>query len=220
MLPSFSRITVSTSVVLWAIALSTIWGQEAPAIRPLLPSVELQQPLPKETRLLIDAASIEGFLERVDGSPPNWSAVHGHDGQDERLYMLNRERDHLRDEQHKVLEVVTFFWDGELSDYDPDTNGYRIAIGPRVTPTRWGLVRFKPVELPSNLIAMPTASMRDLLQHRARTEGKTEIIVAMTGRLVSEESIIYDFAHEEPREGMVMPVIQIEQLDYFLVLPQ
>jgi hypothetical protein len=41
--------------------------------------------------------------------------------------------------------------------------------------------------------------------------------VAMTGRLVPEESIIYDFAHEEPRLGIVMPVVRVERLDYVLV---
>jgi hypothetical protein len=42
------------------------------------------------------------------------------------------------------------------------------------------------------------------------------IDVIMTGRLVAEESVIYDFAHEEPGRGMVMPVVRIERLDYVM----
>lgn len=40
----------------------------------------------------------------------------------------------------------------------------------------------------------------------------------MTGRLVPEESLIYDFAHEEPGRGMVMPVVRLERVDYLLIL--
>jgi hypothetical protein len=40
--------------------------------------------------------------------------------------------------------------------------------------------------------------------------------VAITGRLLPEESIIYDFAHDEPGQGMVMPVVRVEKIDYLL----
>ena len=38
----------------------------------------------------------------------------------------------------------------------------------------------------------------------------------MSGRLIPEESIIYDFSHDEEGVGVVMPVVRIEQLDYLL----
>lgn len=44
-----------------------------------------------------------------------------------------------------------------------------------------------------------------------------EIQVAMTGTLVREESIIYDFAHEEAGRGMVMPVVWVEEIRYFMI---
>jgi hypothetical protein len=40
--------------------------------------------------------------------------------------------------------------------------------------------------------------------------------VLITGRLLPEESIIYDFAHDEPGQGMVMPVVRVDGLIYLL----
>lgn len=38
--------------------------------------------------------------------------------------------------------------------------------------------------------------------------------MGMTGRLISEESIVYDFSHEEEGRGLIMPVVRIERMDY------
>ena len=208
-LKSFFLLVISSSVVL---------GQEAEGIRPLLTSGlnELQRSLPHDTRFLTDAHSIETFLKLVDDAPPDWAAVYGHGSHDERLFTLNRERDTLRQGRIEAPGLVTFFWDGQLSDYDPRLGGFRVAIGPRMTPTRWGLVRFKPDSLPSELVAVVSSQTRNALQKDAVARTKIEIIVAMTGRLIPEESIIYDFAHDEPGKGMVMPVVRIERLDYLI----
>jgi hypothetical protein len=40
----------------------------------------------------------------------------------------------------------------------------------------------------------------------------------MTGRLVPNEALIYDFAHEDPGQGMIMPLVRVERIDY-LVTP-
>ena len=196
---------------------SRVLGQTE-GIRPLLPSGlnDLQHALPKQTRPLIDAASIEHFLKQIDGAPPDWEAVHGNGSHDDRLFTLNRERDRLRDGRIETDERITFLWDGELSDYDPSVGGFRLAIGPRMITTSWGLVRFKPESLPSNLVAIPSPQILSALLADTVRGRKVEIIIAMTGRLVPEESIIYDFAHEEPGKGMVMPVIRIERLDYLV----
>ena len=48
-------------------------------------------------------------------------------------------------------------------------------------------------------------------------KGRTiDVLVVMSGRLIPEESIIYDFSHEEEGVGVVMPVVRIEQIDYLL----
>ena len=127
-LQSFLLVVFGSSVVL---------AQEAEGIRPLLTSGlnGLRQALPNDTRLLTDAYSIETFLKLVDGTPPDWTDVYGHGGHDERLFALNRERDRLREGQTKTTGRVTFFWDGELSAYDPRLRGFRLAIGPRMIPS-------------------------------------------------------------------------------------
>ncbi|MDQ6735909.1 MAG: hypothetical protein M3Z35_17645, partial [Nitrospirota bacterium] len=100
--------------------------------------------------------------------------------------------------------------------YDSERGGFHVAIGPKLIPTRWGLVRFKPESLPSNLVAVPASTLNESLQKRVRERERIEMDVAITGRLIPDESIIYDFAHEEPGQGMVMPVVRIEKIDYLL----
>ena len=203
---------------MFVIGSSLTLGQDAEVIRPLFAgSLEgLLQTLPKDTQHLTDAASIEQFLQLVDGSPPDWMAVHGHGDHDERLFALNRERDRLRERRAEAAGLVTFLWDGELSDFDPLRGGFRLAIGPRIVMTSWGLVRFKPDALPAGLVALTSPEIRNALEKAVKEQRKVEITVAMTGRLVPQESIIYDFAHDEPGKGMVMPVVRIERLDYVL----
>lgn len=196
-------------------------GQTAEGVRPLLGISLSQLPsaLPSDAKLLDDPRAIESFLDALDGQPPDWGAVYGHEGHehDERLFALNRERDRLRLGRPALRQRVTFLWRGELSAYDPFAAGFRIAIGPALIPTRWGLVRFKPEDLPSPLVAVPSPSVREMLRRRRAQEQRIEVMVAMTGRLLPEESLIYDFAHEEAGRGMVMPVVRIERLDYLLV---
>jgi len=213
-----SVIAALQSVLLLVMGSSLVLAQEAEGIRPLLTSgvSGLRQTLPLDARLLTDAHSIETFLKLVDGTPPDWAEVYGHGGHDERLFALNRERDRLREGRTQITGPVTFFWDGELSDYDPRLGGFRVAIGPQMVSTSWGLVRFKPESLPSDLVAVASPQTRNALEKDAVARMKVKIIVAMTGRLIPEESIIYDFAHDEPGKGMVMPVVRIERLDYLL----
>jgi hypothetical protein len=180
---------------------------------------DFQSILPSGTQLLHDPVSIEKFLDAMDGSPPRWADLHGPHGShtDERLFALNRERDRRRVGQEGLTQRITFLWQGRLSSYHPDRGGFLVAIGPEVIPTKWGLVRFKVEGLPAELVAVPPPASRDSLRAMvARDEGIT-VIVAMTGRLVPEESILYDFAHENPGQGMVMPVVRVERIDYLLI---
>lgn len=195
-------------------------AEPVPGVRPLHVVVhdEHRVLLPADARLLDQPAEIESYLESLDSHPPDWVAIYGLDGRDhdERLFLLNRERDRLREGRPALQQRVTFMWPGELSDYDPFRAGFRVAVGPKVIPTGWGLVRFKPEDLPSPLVAVPSPSVREALR-RKRAEGvRIEVTVAVTGRPVAEESLIYDFAHEEAGRGMVIPVVRIERLDFYL----
>lgn len=196
-----------------------VFGEDKIGVRPLVKSVraDSRSVLPQNSLLLDDPVSIEQFLALLDREPPDWRSLYGPDGSghDERLFTLNRARDRTR-RTDRPMTLLTFLWSGELSQYNPRSGGFSVAVGPKVVETQWGLVRFKPDGLPSNLVAVPPPSLRKTLRERVERGDRIAIDVLMTGRLVAEESIIYDFAHEEPGHGMVMPVVRIERLDYLM----
>ena len=222
------RLLPACSVVRHALALVLLpfvitvpalsWAEDLDGVRPLLTQEQVQSTLSKDAQWLDDAQSIESFLNDVDRSPPSWNELYGDDGagHDERLFALNRERDRLREQRGEFTHRLTFLWAGELSSYDAERGGFHVAIGPKLIPTRWGIVRFKSEELPSNLVALPPPTLKESLHKRAGLGERIDIDVAITGRLIPEESIIYDFAHDEPGRGMVMPVVRIERIDYIL----
>lgn len=197
-----------------------VFGEDTPEARLVLvtKTQDLQPFLPKGTRLLHDPVAIEKFLEALDWAPPNWVELHGMHGDrhDERLFALNRERDRVRAGRPALAERITFLWEGVLSTYVPEKASFLVAIGPEVIVTRWGLVRFKPESLPAELLAVPPPDFKEPLLARVSRGEHVKVLVAMTGRLVSDEALIYDFAHEEPGRGMVMPMVQVERIDYLM----
>jgi len=206
---------VSTSV-------ATVWGQEVETTRPLLlsKSVDLGTILPSDTHLLIETPAIERFLAELDGSPPAWATVYGHGhhdpGHDDRLFSLNRERDELRQGKPALQWSIAFVWPGALSHYDSASGEFSVAVGPKFNPTRWGIVRFKPEDLPGNLLAVPDPGTRATLLRELEKKQAIDIIVVMTGRLIPQESIVYDFSHDEEGLGLIMPVVRVERIDYLL----
>jgi hypothetical protein len=215
---------------LWVIAVLVLtvgsvgegWGEEAIGTRPLLTIAhkDLHSILPPDCHILIDPHSIEQFLDALDGNPPDWGLVYGHGhhdpDHDERLFTLNRERDAKRAVKKALQWTVVFLWSAELSRYDPTTGGFGLAIGPIFTPTRWGVVRFKPEEVPSNLVVIPDSSTRDVLRRQLDAGRKIDIEIAMVGRLIPDESLVYDFSHDEEGLGIIMPVVRIERVEYLL----
>jgi hypothetical protein len=197
---------------------------DLPGVRPLFRAGngDLSSLLPKGSLLLTAPDAIEAFLSALDGQPPDWATVYGtghHEPEhDERVFQLNRDRDAGRKGKEALRWLVTFLWSGQLSTYDPASGGFAVALGPDSIRTRWGTVRFKAEELPGNLMAVPDVDSRDRLL-RPQTSSPVEIEVVMTGRLIPDESIIYDFSHEEEGQGVIMPVVRIEQVDYVLVVP-
>lgn len=202
---------------------SVLFGQEAGGTRPLLVlgRDKLQSVLPSDTHLLVEADAIEQFLEQLDGMQPDWATVYGqghHDpGHDDRLFALNRARDAGREGKPTLQWKVTFLWSGELSRYDQKASGFSVAVGPKFHPTRWGLVRFKPENLSGNLMAIPNPRLRESLRRKLEQGERIEIEVAMTGRLIPEESLVYDFSHEEEGRGLIMPVVRIERVEYLML---
>ena len=216
--------------VLWGIAILLLTvgsaeegrSEDAFGARPLLTiaSKDLHAILPSDSRILIDSLSLEQFLDALDRTPPDWSLVYGsgHDdpAHDERLFALNRERDAKRAGNSALTQRITFVWFGELSRYDAEAGGFRIALGPRLTPTRWGVVRFKCEDLPSNLVAKVSSTLRRELDQRIARGESVDLTVALTGRLIPDESVVYDFSHDQQGVGVIMPVVKVERLDYLL----
>ena len=213
---------------LWIIAVLFLvagngWAEDALGTRSLLTIARQDLPtiLPPDSHILIDPRSIEQFLDALDGRPPDWEVMYGrghHDsGLDERLFVLNRERDAKRAGKEALQWMVVFLWSGELSHYRPTIGGFGLATGPTVTPTKWGVVRFKPEEVPSNLAVIPDSGIRDVLRRQLDAGRKINIDIVMMGRLVPDESLIYDFSHEEAGVGVIMPVVRIERVEYLLV---
>ena len=199
------------------------WAEDTIGASPLLTIAykDLVSILPLDCRILIDPPSIEQFLDALDGSPPDWGVVYGrghHDpAHDERLFTLNRERDAKRAGNPALRQLITFVWFGELSRYDAEAGGFRVAVGPKLTPTRWGVVRFKYEDLQGELVAKVSAPLRGELEQRFARGESVDITVAMTGRLIPEESVVYDFSHDQAGLGVIMPVVKVEHLDYLLM---
>ena len=201
---------------------SPIRSEDATGLRQLraIPLSKLDSLLPPGTHILIERSAIEGFLVALEGMPPDWATVYGqghHDsGHDERLFNLNRERDAAREGNPVLNWHVAFVWPGELSQFDPDTKIYTVAIGPVFNATGWGMVRFKTEEFPSNLRVRPNKKLAGLISRSLAKREKAEVVVVMVGGLIPTESIIYDFSHEEEGVGLIMPVVRVEQVEVVL----
>jgi len=198
------------------------WAEDAVGTRPLLTIArkDLHTILPPDCHILIDPHSIEQFLDALDRNPPDWGLVYGHGHHDpaldERLFTLNRERDAKRAGNPALTELIAFVWFGELSRYDAEADGFRVALGPKLTPTRWGVVRFKYEDFQGEIVAKASATLRGELEQRFARGESVDITVAMTGRLIPDESVVYDFSHDQEGLGVIMPVVKVERLDYLL----
>ena len=223
-LRSLSASVLTLAIVLFEVTGVAVWAGEPSRVRPLrtLSLDQVGRLFPSTTHLLLSPGAIEDFLDRLDRSPPDWASVygtgHGDPGHDDRLFQLNRQRDASRVGNETLHWRVAFVWAGELTDYDPKAAGFGVGIGPQLTKTRWGVVRFKPEGLPGNLMAIPNPQVRKTLRRRFDRGERIEVSLVMLGHLIPEESIVYDFSHDEEGVGMVMPVIQVERIEIIVEL--
>ena len=213
----------SLSFFLSAVMLSAgpaLGAEEVSGVGPLQTRsvTEFAKTLANDIRFLHDPASIESFLAALDGEPPDWPTVYGqghHDpAHDERLFNLNRERDAKREGNQALQTRIAFVWSGELSRFDPEIDGYSIALGPVFTATRWGVVRFKPEDLPGELRAVPDPAQAVRVKELMDRGEPVELAVLFIGGLIPGESLVYDFSHDEEGLGLIMPFVRIEQVHY------
>ena len=198
---------------------ATIQAEDGIGVRPLraIPLAKLASIVPSDTHILIKQSAIEAFLAALEGTPPDWATVYGHGHHDpehdDRLFNLNRERDAAREGNPALNRRVAFVWPGELSQFDPDTKSYAVAVGPEFNATGWGMVRFKPEEFPSNLRVRPEKQLAGRISRSLTKHEKVPVSVVMVGTLIPSESIIYDFSHEQEGGGLIMPVVRVEQTE-------
>lgn len=218
----FTRLLVCLLLSGLLLVPSPIRSEDATGLRQLrtIPLSTLDTLLPVGTHVLIERNAIEAFLVALEGAPPDWATVYGHGhhdlGHDERLFNLNRERDAAREENPVLNWHVAFVWPGELSQFDPETKSYAVAVGPEFNSTGWGMVRFKPDEFPSNLRVKPGEKLAGRISRSLAQHEKVHVVVVMAGALIPSESIIYDFSHEEEGVGLIMPVVRVEQVEVVL----
>lgn len=202
-----------------------IRSEDATGPRPLrtISLSKIDSLLPAGTHVLIERNAIEAFLVALEGTPPDWATVYGHghhdSGHDERLFNLNRERDAAREGNPVLNWHMAFVWPGELSQFDPTTQSYGVAVGPEFNATRWGMIRFKPDEFPSNLRVRPGKKLAGRINRSLAKHERVEVSVVMVGTLIPSESIIYDFSHDEEGVGLVMPVVKVEQVEVVFTPP-
>ncbi len=175
--------------------------------------------VPASVRPLLTTPELETFLRELEGQPPTWDQLSAHDmtEQSERLFQFNRHRDEIREKHPALLEQpIAFVWSGELRHFHEEHQGYTIALGPEIILTAWGLVRFKPRDIPDNMIARIPTDGKDEILDKLGSLKTTEIGVLFIGTLTESESIMYAFSHDGDHDGMILPVITITALKYYL----
>ena len=176
--------------------------------------------LSSNTRALLTSTEQESFLRELEGLAPNWSLLHDQPGEEngERLFGFNRARDDAREGHTLLRQRIAFLWAGILRKYVPEYQGFTVAMGPESTPTHWGMVRFKPMGLPDEMIAVPSPTLRISLQKQLDQGEQIEIKILFIGKLTQAESVMYAFSHDHSGQGMIMPVVQTEGVRYFINL--
>ena len=169
-------------------------------------------------RPLLTAQEQEAFLMELEKQPPAWDQLHDPPGEEHgaRLFDLNRQRDDLREGNPLLNQRIAFVWSGIAHEFHDAHQGVKVVMGPNPTQTTWGIVRFKPTGLPNEMVAVPPPSLLQALQIQIGEGQAIEIGILFTGTLIPWESIIYGFSHDGLEQGMVMPVVQIEKVDYFI----
>jgi hypothetical protein len=160
----------------------------------------------------------EQFLVQLEGHPPDWTYLFGKnvDERYDRLFDESEKRAAQRVGNLNLEQPIAFLWDGFLTNFREDKAGFGVSIGPRQIHTSWGIIRFKLANEPFEMTAIPSPEIIDeILKKRARQE-EVEILILYQGKLIPEESLMYDFSTEIEGEGMILPIVELTHVAYFL----
>ncbi len=211
-------------IVLWSSfhghSITNSQAENKTGIKPLLElkGKSLHALIPSDIQPLILRNEIETFLKKLDETPPAWTQLEDADitEQSERLFQFNRQRNAKRSIQDTFEQPIAFLWTGILRQYLDEFKGFSLALGPELINTSWGIVRFKPINLPPYLIAIPTLALRKNLLARQKQGETIEVNMVCMGTLISDESLIYGFSHDDHHNGMILPVVSVQNLMYIL----
>ncbi len=196
------------------------YGQEAPeGIRPLnLLEKPIDTVIPADVIFLNESNAAEQFLAKLDNHPPDWTYLYGKnvDERYDRLFEESEKRDALRVGNPNLTQPIAFLWDGFLTRVRDDNPGFGVSIGPRQIQTSWGIVRFKLANEPIEMTAMPPPKLFEALKTKRARKEEVAIIILYRGRLIPEESLMYDFSTKKEGEGMILPIVELTHVDYFL----
>ena len=175
--------------------------------------------VPPHIRPLLTSQEIEEYLSQLEGSRPPWDQLSSHDmtEQSDRLFQFNRDRDQTREHKLQLLQQpIAFIWEGELRVYDEEYQGFRVALGPAIIKTLWGLVRFKPRDIPDFMIATISSEKKGTIPGANDSSRPKDIGILFMGTMVESESIMYAFSHDGNHEGMILPFVNITAVQYYL----
>lgn len=160
----------------------------------------------------------EQFLAQLEGHPPDWKYLFGNnvDERYDRLFDESEKRDAQRVGNPSLEQPIAFLWDGFLTSLREDKAGFGVSIGPRQIQTAWGVVRFKLANEPFEMTAIPSPEVMEAIEKKRSRKEAVEIIILYRGKLIPEESLMYDFSTEKEGEGMILPIVELTQVDYFL----
>jgi hypothetical protein len=68
-------------------------------------------------------------------------------------------------------------------------------------------------------LAIPSLESAKQIRSQQQKGGQIAIGVLFFGTLVADESLIYGFSHDQEGDGMILPVVQIEDVRYFITRP-
>lgn len=212
-------ISLSCLLVLLGLPLIALPQEPPEGIRPLL---ILERPvhtvIPARVAFLEESEVAEKFLVTLEGYPPDWKYLYGGsvDERYDRLFEEGEKRDALRVGNPNLDQPIAFLWDGFLTSVRDDKAGFAVSIGPRKIQTSWGIVRFKIAMLPFEMTAMPSTSVLETIKQKRARKEEVAIVILFQGKLIPEESLMYDFSTDKEGEGMILPIVNITQVDYLL----
>lgn len=217
--PHFCRVILFVLLPLFVSGPFLAFGNELPdGVKPLLltDGKPLSTFVPEGTLFLNDPETLDRFLKNLEGSPPDWKFLFGSnvDERYDRLFEETEKRDAARIGNTTANQFLAFIWEGDLTSYRPEHKGFGVAIGPSQIPTTWGIIRFKIANQPSEMVAIPPSSLLEELQKKRLHHEQVEVTILFIGKLIPEESLMYDFSTAKEGEGMILPIVHLTQIEY------